>query len=171
MDGYLLDTNAVSALLDPQHKNHKNVQDAVDAIELGSPKYVSRIAIAEVMFGAFTDKASTGHDSPRTMAILRQVESYPIQEISKHTATEWAQLRTKLAITYLPGLLKSQRPRWVEDWTDRATARKLGVDENDLWICAQALEWDLILITTDEDMVTHLSPVDPMLKFLLIRSV
>jgi hypothetical protein len=38
--------------LDPQDKNHHNIRAELDALETGAPRYVSRIAIAEVMFGA-----------------------------------------------------------------------------------------------------------------------
>ena len=35
---------------------------------------------------------------------------------------------------------------------EEATGRKLQVDENDLWICAQAKERDLIVVTADRWM-------------------
>jgi hypothetical protein len=57
--------------LDPQDKNHHNIRAELDALETGAPRYVSRIAIAEVMFGALLDEAVTGRTSPRTAAILR----------------------------------------------------------------------------------------------------
>lgn len=170
MDGYLLDTNAVSALLDPQDKNHHNILAELDAIEAGAPRYVSCVAIAEVMFGALLDEAVTGRTSPRTAAILRDVQNYPIREITRHTAVEWAEIRNNLAATYLATFTKSHRPRWVENWVDRVTGELLQIDENDLWICAQAREWNLTLVTTDKKMVTRMSKADPTLKFLFVSS-
>jgi predicted nucleic acid-binding protein len=169
VEGYLLDTCAVSALLDGQHKNHVNMRSALDAIEEGAPRYVSAIAVAEVMFGALADEAS-GHLSPRLTAFLKEVQNYPIREITKHTRSEYAELRKNLAVTYLPTLLKSDRPRWVDNWVDRVTGEKLQIDENDLWICAQAREWNLTLVTTDEKMVIRMSKADSSLKFLFVRS-
>jgi len=36
VDGYLLDTCAVSALLDGKHKNYENVKRSDEAIEVGA---------------------------------------------------------------------------------------------------------------------------------------
>ena len=33
--------------------------------------------------------------------------------------------------------------------TDRVTATRLGIDENDLWIAAQAVQYNLALVTND----------------------
>lgn len=170
MDGYLLDTCAVSALLDGQHINHANIKSAIDAIEIGAPRFVSAIAVAEIMFGDLMDQAS-GHSSPRLTAFIREVQNYPVREITKHTRAEYAALRTTLAVKYLPNLLKSNRPRWIDNWPDRATGEKLQIDENDVWICAQARECNLTLVTTDEKMVIRVSNADPSIKFLFVRSV
>jgi predicted nucleic acid-binding protein len=53
----------------------------------------------------------------------------------------------------------------------RVTTEKLQVDENDLWICAQARERNLTLITTDEDMVIRISKADPGIKFQLAKGL
>jgi predicted nucleic acid-binding protein len=33
---------------------------------------------------------------------------------------------------------------------DPVTSRELGIQENDLWIAAQALEYNLVLVTNDK---------------------
>jgi tRNA(fMet)-specific endonuclease VapC len=171
VDGYLLDTCVVSALLDGQHKNYQNVRISDEAIESGAPKYVSRITIAELAFGFSLHEASTGQAHPRATEILRRAQEYAIREISRHTATEYAELRKNLAVTHLPSLIRSQRPRWIDQWPDRVTQEALQIDENDLWICAQAREWNLTLFTTDEQMVTRISKADPSIKFRFVKSV
>ena len=45
-------------------------------------------------------------------------------------------------------------PRWIEDWVDRGSGKKLQIDESDLWIAAVATERDLTVITGDGDMRT-----------------
>jgi len=51
LDGYLLDTCLLSALLDPTKVNHAAVCSAVDNLEEAAPKYVSVITLAELRFG------------------------------------------------------------------------------------------------------------------------
>jgi predicted nucleic acid-binding protein len=169
VDGYLLDTSFASALLDAHHKFYENVRLADEAIEAGAPRFVSIISLAELMFGVNLYEAESGEIHTRASQVLRRAHSYPILEIGKHTATEYAELRTKLAITYLTSLLHSDRPRWVDQWVPRVTGEKLQVDENDLWICAQARERNLTLLTTDKDMVIRISKADPTIKFRAIE--
>ena len=74
-------------------------------------------------------------------------------EITRHTAAAYAELKANLAGKYLKrALKKDRRPRWVEDWTDKATGKMLQADENDLWICAQGKERNLTVVTTDGRM-------------------
>jgi len=30
------------------------------------------------------------------------------------------------------------RPKYIEEWVDKATSQKFGIDESNLWMCAQA---------------------------------
>jgi predicted nucleic acid-binding protein len=102
VDGYLLDTCVISALLDARHKNYENVRRADESIEVGAPRFVSRISIAELMFGIAVYDAEVGASHPRASAVLRRAQQeYPIREITKHTAAEYAELRKNLAVTFL----------------------------------------------------------------------
>src|SRR6266700_575580 len=101
LDGYLLDTCFLSALLDARHDNYEASQRANDAIKSGEPRYVSRITIAELTFGFLLDEAATGRRHPKAAEILRRAQEYKILEVTKHTATEYANIRKKLAVTYL----------------------------------------------------------------------
>jgi tRNA(fMet)-specific endonuclease VapC len=170
VDGYLLDTCVVSSLLDARHKNYENVRRADESIETGAPRFVSRITIAELMFGLAVYEAEEGTSHTRAAAVLKRAQQeYPIREITKHTATEYAELRKNLAVTFLD--LQKDRARWVDQWIEKATGEKLQVDENDLWICAQARQYNLVLMTTDEKMVQRVSAADPGIKFLFVRSL
>ena len=73
-------------------------------------------------------------------------------EVTRHTSAAYAELKAHLAGKYLIKALTKDRPRWVEDWIDRATGKKLQIDENDLWICAQAKERNLTVVTADRRM-------------------
>jgi tRNA(fMet)-specific endonuclease VapC len=168
VDGYLLDTCAVTALLDAQHPNHAVVRVAVETIEQGAPRYVSCVTLAEIRFGALLDEASTGKTSPRTAQILKDLHGYPVLEITRHTAGEYGELRTNIAVAYLATYLRANRPRWIENWKDRATGERLQIDENDVWICAQARERNLVLITTDKKMTDVIAKADPTVRLKLV---
>ena len=168
MDGYLLDTCAISALLAEKHKNHQAVKQVIDGIEPGASRFVSSIAIAEMIFGALTDEASTGQRRPKIWEVLDKAQRCPIREVTNNTRHEYANLRKNLAIAHLPNILRSDRSRWIENWMSKITGEKLQIEENDLWICAQAKEYNLRLITTDAKMVRAVTPADPDVRFLLV---
>jgi predicted nucleic acid-binding protein len=171
VDGYLIDTNAICELLDERHPNHQNVRDACATVEAGAPRFISCITLAEIRFGALLNEAATGQQSPRTAAILNESQKYLIREITRHTAREYAELKTKIATTYLLPYIRANRPHRLENWLDRATGERLQIDENDLWICAQAKEWNLTVMTTDKKMVDRVSKADLDWKHLFIPTI
>jgi hypothetical protein len=54
---------------------------------------------------------------------------------------------SNLFFKYAPQSHRQKRP---EMWEDPLTAQPLGIDENDLWTAAQAVEHNLVLITSDK---------------------
>jgi predicted nucleic acid-binding protein len=64
-------------------------------------------------------------------------------------------------------MLRKDRPRYIEEWVDKATGQKLGIDENDLWMCAQAKERNLVLVTADGRM-KRIPNADPEVRLLTI---
>ena len=99
--------------------------------------------------------------------LVEKAQGYPLLDITRHTAAEYAELKAILATTYLAKALKKERPRWLENWVDKATGQTLQVDENDLWMCAQARERNLILITADAKM-ERVSNADPSVRLQFI---
>ena len=65
MDGYLLDTCTLSALLDALHGNYEAVKRADEAIEPNAPRYVSRISIAFDPSGVAVTNERTGWTQTR----------------------------------------------------------------------------------------------------------
>lgn len=150
MDGYLLDTCVLSALLDPGKPNHNSVRNTLGALEDAAPKYVSVISLAELRFGVDLSAAHNHKRIDEFENILSRANTYESLKISKHTAGEYGILKAKLAIKYLSNSLRQKgRTRWIEDWQDKATGKLLQIDENDLWLSAQAIERNLILLTTE----------------------
>ena len=149
--GYLFDTSALSTSLDTRHPRHRDVRAAINELDPEST-FVSVIVLAELGFGVRLAESNSATHSPYLEEILTKAQGHAVLELTQHTAFAYAELKAALADAYLANALRRHRPRWVEDWVDKATGKKLQVDENDLWICAQAKERDLTVVTTDRGM-------------------
>lgn len=167
MDGYLLDTATLSIYLDPTHRFHDEKKGALDALPAAAPRYISVVALAELMFGADLAGAIGRGELSSLRRMIDQARAYAILDLSHHTAAAYAALKTELATKYLANVLRRDRPRYVEDWVDKATGKALSVDENDLWMCAQAKERDLIFVTADARM-KRIEDADPDVRLLII---
>jgi predicted nucleic acid-binding protein len=168
VDGYLLETSALSALLDSQHEKHTAVTLVITGVPPDAPVYVSSVALAEVTFGVRLYEACKG-PLQKAAAVIAGAKSYPMVDITRHTSIEYAELKKNLATTYLKQPLdKSDRNRWIENWIDKTTGQVLQIDENDLWQCAQARERNLVLVTTD-GRIERISRADTALKLLIIK--
>ena len=153
MDGYILDTSVLSALLDPGHGRHVDIRQQVRQLEQNAALFLSSVAFAELQFGVKLAKTFGHRRLPTLTKTVVDARRYRVLNITHHTATAYAELKTTLAATYLAkAIAKGGRPRWIEDWVDKATGKKLQIDENDLWICAQAKERNFLVCTADEHM-------------------
>ena len=121
-------------------------------LEHGSVLFLSAISLAELEFGVRMASTFGGARLPTLERMLMDARTYAVLEVTHHTSAAYSELKTKLAQTYLADASRRGRPRWVEEWVDKTSGKKLQIDENDLWICAQARERDLIVLTTDRRM-------------------
>jgi predicted nucleic acid-binding protein len=167
VDGYLFDTTALSIYLDSTHQFHAEKKEALDALPADASRYISAVALAELMFGVDLAGAIGRGDLPALRRMIDQARAYAVLDLSRHTAAAYAALKAGLATKYLANVLRRDRPRYVEDWVDKATGKALGVDENDLWMCAQSKERNLILVTADARM-KRIEDADPDVRLLII---
>ena len=72
-----------------------------------------------------------------------------IVEVSKHTAEPYGRVRAKLVDRFPPPGGWSGKKR-AEQLYNPIAARVFGFDENDLWLVAQAIERNLVLVTNDQ---------------------
>ena len=164
----MLETCALSAHLDFHHEMHVAVKSVVDNFHPDSPTYVSTIALAELRFGAALFELS-GAPLPKWSTILAGALAHEPLHITHHTSAEYAVLKTNVAKKYLKNPRdKKKRKRWIENWVDKATSQILGIDENDLWMCAQARERNLILVTTDKK-IQRIADADAALRLWIIK--
>ena len=163
MDGYLLDTNAASVLWDRRHREHLNIRRFLQKVA-DAPTWISIVVLGEVEYGL---KIAPQMDENRKSEVRRQMSRFPrILDLTKHTVGPYSDLRAALFQVYSPkdrrGRLTAKRP---EELWERTSAKELGVQENDLWIAAQAIQYNLVLIT--EDRMRRLQEVSTDLDYPL----
>jgi tRNA(fMet)-specific endonuclease VapC len=72
-----------------------------------------------------------------------------VLDITKATRIYYGLLRASIFEKYAPNARRRRGLR-PEQLIDPVTSRELGIQENDLWIAAQALEYNLVLVTNDK---------------------
>jgi tRNA(fMet)-specific endonuclease VapC len=87
VDGYLLDTNTLSALLDPSHSKHGDTTVALGALDPAAPKFVSVVALAELQFGKRLIEMFAGSTPALLTSIISRAQTYAPLEITRHTAS------------------------------------------------------------------------------------
>ncbi|MBY5523555.1 PIN domain-containing protein [Rhizobium leguminosarum] len=165
MDTYLLDTNLVSVLYDSQRPNHQTVRQAIRNLDPQAPQLISAVTIAELRFGLALSRA-VGRPLHHIEACIGKAEEHPLAGIGRYTAEAFAHVKSSLAQQRLN--LQRRIPRWVEGWTDRVTSQVLQIDENDLWIAAQAIERNYVIVTSDRDFINVIAPALTELRVNLV---
>lgn len=170
---FLLDTSALSALMDPSHARHANAVAFKDQY-VGQEQrlLVCVISLAEMQFGLNMYEMRTPRSSETDLDALRKriqaagSLSEPL-DVTRHVATEQGRLRSKWAWKVAPrkaaqGKVKGMPPeRWSDDWP----ASTLQITENDIWIAAMAITHDLTLVTCDKDF-DKLAQADSNLRIM-----
>ena len=159
MRGYLLDTNIIAFWSDPCRHEHDSVLRRIDNLERLAPLATSAIVLGEMEYGYMA--APEGRREAVSQIILFARTQLPwILEITSSTAEVYGSLRAKLFDRYVPKG-KSRNGLRPCQLIDPVTSLGLGIQENDLWIAAQALEYNLVLVTHDK--MDHIRTVAPEL--------
>jgi tRNA(fMet)-specific endonuclease VapC len=148
MDGYILDTNAASVLWDARHVDHGRIRAFLESVS-PAPVWISIITLAEVEYGL---KTAPAMNAGLQRDVRSEMAKYPlVLEPDRHTASPYSDLRAALFKTYAPIDRKGRLTRkWPEDLFERTSAKELhGTQENDIWIAALAIQYNLILVTED----------------------
>lgn len=157
--GYLLDTNFISYLYkssSPLQNEAKNflgkIKDDHDLV------FTSSVCIAEIENGfRLADRLGKKLDEKHQQKIRECFRSMIIIDISKDTAEYYAMLKSALICKFAPrtelGEIRKQDRKYIDDYlcfTNKTGCKKLGVTENDIWIAAQSMERNLVLVTNDK---------------------
>ena len=154
MPDYLLDTNIIRYWYDTDCPEYSKILARVRGVRQPDPQtqYVPRIFISVVTVGEIEyghRVAPTPNPSEQT-AFLRFVrEQCPESlDITRHVGEEYGKLKAWLFERFSDKRKRTKAKR-PEELVDPATSRELGVQENDIWIAAQAMADDLVLVTHD----------------------
>ena len=166
MDGYILDTSVLSAHLDPEHQRHVHIRQGARQLEHHATLFLSAVSLAELRYGVKLAETFGHARLPMLQKMLVDARSYRLLDVTHHTAAAYADIKTTLVRTHFANAA-AKRPRWIEDWVDEATGKKLQIDENDLWMCAQAKERDFLVCTADRRM-RRISDADPDVRLHIL---
>ena len=155
--GYLLDTNILSLWFnDKDEPGHSNIIRHVAALPETDFLSTSAIVLGEIEYGHRAVSPDPGF--PIQQRYRRFVADIVpiIFEVGKATCLYYGPLRAKLFEKFAPKKKRRKKAR-PEQLKDPTTALELGIDENDLWLAAQAVERNLVLVT--HDRMKHIQEV------------
>ena len=149
MRDYLLDTNIWSDWYDPEKRDYV-IERFREKEREGSKLHLSVVVLGEAYYGyeVLTPKEK------RELGDIVGFVSGQMPEVigvDRHVSKIYGKLRAGLFEKYAPRPLRKKGMR-PEQLVDPCTSLELGIQENDLWIVAQAINWGLVLATNDKKM-------------------
>ena len=154
MRDFLLDTQTIRYWYDEECPQHAAVSDnwkswiqQSESLEHQPRLLVSVVTLGEVEFG---HRVQVG-DSATQEAYLQFIrEKFPVTlELLQDAVTAYGQIRSRLFNKYAPGEKRKPKIR-PEQLVDPETSLNLQIQENDLWLCAQAVAHGMVLVTNDK---------------------
>jgi tRNA(fMet)-specific endonuclease VapC len=151
---FLLDTQTVCYWYDTTCSQHQAVvanvaslRKQVETLEHKPRLLVSVITLAEIEYG---HRVNPSPDPNVHAEYLRFIdEELPDRwEVYLDVVTAYSELRSRLFNAYAPGGKRKPKMR-PEQLVNPITSKELGIQENDLWLCAQAVAHRMVLVTND----------------------
>ena len=139
METYLFDTNIWSQWF----RAETCVANKIAQLDKTTKVFLSSVVWGEVIYGA---KANKSFDFRSYSEFIHHRSEPMILPIDGHVSDVYGELRVALFERYIRKG-KDKRP---EQLIDPVTATEIGIDENDLWIVAQAITHNLTLVTNDK---------------------
>ena len=151
MKGYLLDTNAVSDWLDSTSSRYAMVSQRIDQLAAANAILLtSTIVLGEIDYGIAVSPQGMRQSLSklRAQVDMEFVHNRLLLQVTRATAIVYGDLRARVFEKYAPleNRKKAMRP---EELISPTTSKVLGIQENDLWIAAQAIERNLVLVSND----------------------
>ena len=154
MRDFLLDTQTIHYWHDvttPQHvavmANITSLNLAVASLELKPRLLMSVVTLGELEFGHRVALAPDPERQAAYISFVREKFPQPL-ELTSDAIDAYGDLRTRLFNKYAPRHKRKPKMR-PEQLVNPATAKELQIQENDLWLCAQAVAHEMVLVTND----------------------
>lgn len=154
MRDFLLDTQTIRYWYDTGCTQHAAVIANVAILRQNTltsgvkPKLlVSVVTLGEIEFGHRVALSPDPVTQAKYIKFVREELPHPF-ELSQDAAEVYGDLRMRLFNKYAPADKRKPKMR-PEQLIDPATARELQIQENDLWLCAQAIAHGMVFVTND----------------------
>jgi tRNA(fMet)-specific endonuclease VapC len=135
--GYLLDTNIVAYWFDTRRPQHERVAQHIQELPETTPLMISAITLGEIEYGLQVSKVNTLEQEVFRAFIHTNLPM--VLDVTQMTRIYYGALRADVFEKYAPNAKRRSGLR-PEQLIDPVTSQELGIQENDLWIAAQALE-------------------------------
>lgn len=155
MRDFLLDTQIVRYWYDDKCAQHAAVLRNIELLrkQAKSLDYAPRLLVSVVTLGEieFGYRVQPGDFTKNQEACMRFVhQELPASlELTDDATTAYGEIRARLFNKYAPRE-KRKRGMRPEQLMDMSTSLELGIQENDLWLCAQAIGHGMVLVTNDK---------------------
>lgn len=154
MRDFLIDTQTIRYWYDtacPQHQavvaNVELLRKQVESSEHKPRLLVSVITLGEIEFGYRVNPPPNPDVQAEYLKFVG--EQLPVRlEVTEDAVAAYGELRKRLFDKYAPREKRKPKMR-PEQLIDPITSKELGIQENDLWLCAQAVAHDMVLVTND----------------------
>jgi len=143
MKAYLLDTNIWSYWYRGETYIDRNISKL---LEMQNFLNMSFVSLGEFAHGWHLDRS---FDRESFEKFLKGIDFEVYRKLDNHTLEIYGRVRAELARKYV---YKNKRVKWLEEMWDPVSSKKLGVQENDVWITAQAINYGATLVTADKKM-------------------
>jgi tRNA(fMet)-specific endonuclease VapC len=143
MKAYLLDTNIWSDWYYGRDYIARNMNKLLKTQGFLNMSYIS---LGEFSYGWHLDSSFDRKDFEK---FLKTIDFKVYRKFDDHTTEIYGQLRAILAKKYA---CKNKKVKWLEALADPTTSKSLGIQENDLWLTAQAINYGMTLVTADKKM-------------------
>ena len=154
MRDYLLDTQTICYWYDtmcPQHQmvvaNIESLRNQVESLEHKPRLLISVITLGEIEFGHRVNEPPNPGVQAEYLKFIS--EQLPVRlEVTEDATAVFGEIRKRLFDKYAPGEKRKPKMR-PEQLIEPITSKELGIQENDLWLCAQAVAHGMVLVTND----------------------
>jgi len=151
---FLLDTQTVRYWYDIKCRQHEavaaNIASFCKQSELLEHKprlLVSVVTLGEIEFGNRVNPSPNARMQADYLRFVREQLPMP-WEVSEAAVGAYGELRCRLFNQCAPRERRKPKMR-PEQLIDPVTSKELGIQENDLWLCAQAIGHSMVLVTND----------------------